>query len=70
MRYLELTPVIRWKHDVAELDETVQKVDIHHTVRSSYIKSLVHIAVGCESRVCRKVARKERGSQHATASGS
>jgi hypothetical protein len=62
--------VIRWKHGVVELDETVQKVDIHHTVRSSYISFLVHTVGGYERRVGREAARKERRSQHATASGS
>lgn len=37
MHYLEVTPVIDWKHDAVDLDKTVQRVDIPHTVRSSYI---------------------------------
>ena len=48
MHYLEVTPVIDWKHDVVELDETVQKADMPHTVRSSYINSLVHIVKDVE----------------------
>jgi hypothetical protein len=56
MHCLEVTPASGWKHGAVELDETVQKVDIHQTVRSSYINSLVHtvedVEFGCvvESR--------------------
>lgn len=48
MHYLEVPPVIDWKHDVVELGETVQKADMPHTVRSSYINSLVHIVKDVE----------------------
>jgi hypothetical protein len=43
MHCLEVIPVIGWKHDAVELDETVRKVDMHHTGHSLYIDFLVHI---------------------------
>lgn len=57
MHYLEVTPVIDLKHGVEDLDEIVQKVDIPHTVRSSYINSSAY-RQGCRIEVYRVKCKK------------
>jgi hypothetical protein len=62
MHCLEVTPVSGWRHDAVELDETVQKVDMHHTVHSSYINPLVHTVEDVEFECV--VKSRERREDH------